>query len=245
MKLTLMSDIHMEFWEDIPRLIQNVVDITPNSDIIALAGDIGVLAHNYDDIRDLLVKLSAKGRVVMAVGNHEFYGRSFECGDESACALRRELSSYKNIHVNTGPPEWIKAGDYNLLVGTLWFTDCLFDAFEKSCLSDFRVKGLEKYIYQYNTYFKNILEQTCRPNIITITHHAPTFKSVSPKYAGSSLNRFFCNDLDYLLEKVTLACHGHLHDAVDYTLGDTRIVSAPMGYPAEAKLGWKPLTIEL
>lgn len=245
MKLALMSDLHMEFWEDIPRFINNIVDLTPNADVIALAGDIGNIAINYDDMRDLLVKLSGKGRVIAVLGNHDYYGRPFECGDEVACSLRRELAAYKNIHVNIGPPEWIKVENFNILAGTLWFENCQFSNTEKSWLSDFRVKNLEKYIYDWNSFYKKVLEQACKPNIITITHHSPTYKSVHPKYNGSSLNRFFCNNMDDLLLKVTLSCHGHLHDPVDYYINKTRICSAPFGYPAEARADWAPKLIEL
>ena len=245
MKLTLMSDLHLEFWEDPSRFIDDIVDNTPNSDLIALAGDIGVLAVNLDDIRNLLVKLSGKGRVLFIPGNHEYYGRHFDCGDEDLNSLRREMNAYKNIHVNTGAPEWVKVGDFNILAGTMWFGDGMYTALEKSWLSDFKVKGLEQYIYHYNTYFKNMLEQSCRPNIITISHHSPTYQSVGPRYKGSSLNKFFCNNFDSLLEKVTLACHGHLHGAVDYKIGNTRILSNPAGYPTEIPRDYKPLTIEV
>lgn len=247
MKLALMSDLHMEFWEDIPRFINNIVDLTPNADVIALAGDIGNLSCNFDDIRDLLVKLSGKGRVICVSGNHEYYGRPFECGDGALNTLRKEVGQYKNIHVNTGAPEWIKVDNINFLVGTLWFANGMFNAFEKSCLSDFKVKGLESYIYHYNEFYKNILEQTCKPNIVTITHHSPTFKSVNEKYKNSSLNMFFCNELSHLLENkgVLLSCHGHLHDPVDYYINKTRVCSAPYGYPSEAKSSWKPLVIDL
>jgi Icc-related predicted phosphoesterase len=244
-KLVLMSDLHLEFWSDISRFIKNIADSTPKSDLIVLAGDIGVLACNYNDIVDLLTRLSNKGQVLYVAGNHEFYGRAFECGEQDLERLKIEMRPYRNVHVNLGLPEWIKFGDYDILAGTMWFEDNLYTHDEKSWLSDFRVKNLESYIYRYNTYFKNLLEQTNKANIITISHHSPTFKSTNKKYEGSSLNRFFCNPFDNLLEKVTLACHGHLHDAVDYKLGNTRVISNPLGYSTEMKADWAPKVIEL
>jgi Icc-related predicted phosphoesterase len=38
---------------------------------------------------------------------------------------------------------------------------------------------------------------------------------------------------------------GHLHDAVDYELFDTRITSNPAGYRGELDINWKPKVIEV
>lgn len=248
MKLTLMSDLHLEFWEDPRKLIDNIVELTPQSDIIALAGDIGVLAQNYDDIERLLILLTQKGKVIYTPGNHEYYGRKFECGEADLQQLRFNLRHTKDLVINTGQPEWVEIqGCYNILVGTMWFEKKDYTDYEKWCLADFKVKNLEHYIYKYNDDFMRMLEKTDKRNIIAISHHSPTYRSVGKKYIGSALNQFFCNNFDYLLEDkdVLLACHGHLHDAVDFRLGNTRVVSNPFGYPTEVSALWKPLTVEI
>ena len=191
---------------DPDRFITDLLLLTPESDLIVLAGDITVLAHGADYLIRFLKKLSLKGRVLFVPGNHEFYGRSFECGEESLNFIKEGLKKYKEIHVNTGSPEWIKYGDFNFLVGTAWFPNLMYSDTEKSWLSDFRVKNLESYIYRYNQYFENLLEKIDKKNIVTVSHHSPTFKSTHPKYAGSSLNRFFCNDWDDLLAKKRSYC---------------------------------------
>jgi predicted phosphodiesterase len=247
MKFALMSDIHMEFWPDPETLMADIIRVTPECDVIALAGDIGVLANNYDHLQKFIEELSSKGDVIYVSGNHEFYGRAFECGLEDLFRLRSSFKTNRKVQIIDGAPRWVKIGDYNFLVGTLWFEDLLPTAEEKGWLNDFRVKRIEDYIYDLNSQFVRMLRLTDKKNIVTISHHSPTYASTDPKFKGNPLNQFFCNNLDYLLEErgVVLSCHGHLHDPVDYQLGCTRVCSAPMGYPGEIASTWKPKIIEL
>jgi UDP-2,3-diacylglucosamine pyrophosphatase LpxH len=68
LKITYMSDLHLEFWPyDEDRFIDNIVNKTPQSDLIILAGDIGVLAISYEYILSLLTKISVKGGTVVYV----------------------------------------------------------------------------------------------------------------------------------------------------------------------------------
>ncbi len=64
-----MSDIHLEFGVDSPN-------ITPQSDVLFLAGDIGGCARNYDwnVTSSFLLDMASKfPQVYYVAGNHEFY----------------------------------------------------------------------------------------------------------------------------------------------------------------------------
>lgn len=67
---------------------------------------------------------------------------------------------------------------------------------------------------------------------MVVTHHAPSARSVEPKYAGSPLNAAFVSNLDALVERsgADLWIHGHTHYPVDYAIGATRVFSNPRGY---------------
>jgi Icc-related predicted phosphoesterase len=67
---------------------------------------------------------------------------------------------------------------------------------------------------------------------IIITHHLPSYKSVSDKYYGSSKNVNYASHLDWLIEKYQpyMWCHGHTHDPCDYYIGKTKILCNPKGY---------------
>jgi predicted phosphohydrolase len=245
-----MSDLHIEFWQGCEdRFISNVVDSTPESDAIVLAGDIGMLNTTYGYISYLLDALSARAKTVIYIpGNHEYYSDSYSNGKARLYKLRFAVP--KNVVVCHEAFHQIEVDKYTICAGTLWFPDMYPEAYLKGYLADFsQIVGLEPAIYKDNWLFVKSFESVCKDknNVIMATHHSPTYSSTHPKYAGSAMNQFFCNDLDGIIKdcKPKLMLHGHLHDAVDYTMGDTRIISNPAGYPSEILKDWEPKTIEL
>lgn len=82
---------------------------------------------------------------------------------------------------------------------------------------------------------------------VVLTHHAPSFISQHDRHRFSELSAFFCVNLEDLIFKHQphLWIHGHLHDPVDYELDNTRIVSAPLGYPDERSGDFCPKLIEV
>jgi Icc-related predicted phosphoesterase len=67
---------------------------------------------------------------------------------------------------------------------------------------------------------------------VVITHHAPSPRSIHPRFEESILNACFVSDLEHLLgqERVELWIHGHTHDSFDYRVNGTRVLCNPRGY---------------
>ncbi len=67
---------------------------------------------------------------------------------------------------------------------------------------------------------------------VVITHHAPSRRSIHPRFEGSRLNACFVSDLDHLLgaSRARLWIHGHTHDSFDYEVHGTRVVCNPRGF---------------
>jgi hypothetical protein len=67
---------------------------------------------------------------------------------------------------------------------------------------------------------------------VVITHHAPSRRSVHPRFASSLLNAAFVSDAERFLggDRVQLWIHGHTHDSFDYVVDGTRVVCNPRGY---------------
>ena len=67
---------------------------------------------------------------------------------------------------------------------------------------------------------------------VVITHHAPSPKSIHPRFADSLLNACFVSDAERLIDgsRARLWIHGHTHDSFDYFLNGTRVVCNPRGY---------------
>lgn len=88
---------------------------------------------------------------------------------------------------------------------------------------------------------------------VIVTHHAPSYKSMHPRYFGNPLNPGFMTELAQsilLMEHPPkLWVHGHVHDPFDYQIGSTRVVCNPRGYPGENGLlryeQYQPKIIEI
>lgn len=70
---------------------------------------------------------------------------------------------------------------------------------------------------------------------IVLTHHAPSPRSLHPKFTGHPSNAGFASDLTELILATDpdLWVHGHVYHFLDYVEGTTRIVCNPRGYRHE------------
>jgi hypothetical protein len=67
---------------------------------------------------------------------------------------------------------------------------------------------------------------------VVITHHAPSPRSIHPRFEGSPINACFVSRAEHLLggARAGLWIHGHTHDSFDYSVDGTRVVCNPRGY---------------
>ena len=100
-------------------------------------------------------------------------------------------------------------------------------------------------------YIFKIAELNKDKPIVVITHHAPSFTSVNEKYEDDKeMNGGYASELSDIIvdyPQIKLWCHGHMHDPVDYMIGETRVLSNPKGYEGHEWTGdFNPnLTVEL
>jgi predicted phosphodiesterase len=86
---------------------------------------------------------------------------------------------------------------------------------------------------------------------IIVSHHAPSYKSLHPRYIGNIANSGFITELEQdILEMAKppkLWIHGHVHDPFDYIIGETRVICWPRGYPGEREhfANYQPKVIEI
>lgn len=69
--------------------------------------------------------------------------------------------------------------------------------------------------------------------IVVVTHHAPSEQSISVVYRNDILNPAFASNLEnFILDRpnIKLWCHGHIHSASDYKIGECRVICNPRGY---------------
>lgn len=233
-----MSDLHLG---RVPYAIKPLD--TDKDTFLILAGDITVGTYHMDFFIDLVKRFK---KVLYVLGNHEFYGGDFK---QTPLDIRANLPEGVVLLDNE---VYIQDG-YRFIGSTLW-TD--FDSGRKkvlgsasSFINDFGIiSNGDRMLQAEDVYarhresvkfleeeFKNEFDGTT----VVITHHAPTFKSIHPKYLGKielmDMNHLFASHLHELVlkSKAKYWFHGHTHDTFDYMVGKTNIICNPHGYPSE------------
>ena len=83
---------------------------------------------------------------------------------------------------------------------------------------------------------------------VVVTHHSPSLCSVPERWKADRLTPAYASNLDALFREMQpcLWVHGHIHHRADYTIGNTRVVCNPRGYPDEPVADFEPgLIVEL
>lgn len=247
MKIHLLSDLHLEFSEYRPMLV--------GMDVIVLAGDIGVGMQGIEFAMSLLKTF--KGHIIYLCGNHEFYRNDIHTlrramrdycsapinwsGDASENRLHFLDNDEVVININ---------GELVRFLGcTLWTNFELFGESHKPfcmidggrCLNDFKLiyngdrnvtpeDSVELHEESVKWLEMKLKQNPLKTKTIVVTHHAPSFQSVVPRYQDDRLSACFASNLDHLLGFSKLWLHGHMHSSLDYTVNGTRVVCNPRGY---------------
>jgi predicted phosphodiesterase len=234
MKLNVLSDLHLS--------VGGLQQPHNDADVVILAGDIARPRESA------AWALQFDKPVIYVLGNHEFYGGSI---DGTADELKRLCTG---THVHVLDNDEIAIYGVRFLGSTLWTNFLLFGpgdargaamAGASHLMRDFsRIRRGDATSELFTpedsaTLFERDADWLDRrlsvphagPTVV-ITHHAPSPKSIHPRYADSLLNACFVSDAEYLLgaDRAQLWIHGHTHDSFDYTLNGTRVVCNPRGY---------------
>lgn len=263
LKIAVASDLHLEFEplhlrnkESAQVLVlagdvlvaEDLDRLPPTTSPYANSHNLGTRQLSAKRYHQFLKQVTGEFPHVMAVaGNHEFYHGNWYKHLE---VLRETYAQYPNIDFLE--QDCVVVQGIQFIGGTLWTDmnrgDPLTLHATRDLMNDFRVIRNDQAGYRklspHDTvqrhrdtlgYFKLLL-QNKQPTVV-VSHHAPTHLSVHSKYRGEGvLNGAYFSDLsDLILDNphIKLWAHGHMHDACEYLVGDTRVVCNPRGYPSE------------
>ena len=127
---------------------------------------------------------------------------------------------------------------FGVVAATLWTDFRGGDAeTERRCsevMNDFRqipflTPDLVKERHQEHVRF---LRENVRPGGVVMTHFAPSLRSLPDGSREHEAAGYYASDLETLILDLQPAfwVHGHIHTALDYTVGSTRVLCNPAGY---------------
>jgi predicted phosphodiesterase len=208
-------------------------DISPDADVIVLAGDISESSCGYsilDQYGD------CKKPVIYVAGNHEYWGTTIE----EAKTKRKELFKDSNIIELDND---FKIIDNIVFIGaTLWtyLANPILGLMASRTKDFIKIKDLTPEIWNgmHLDSLKFIEDAIKLPNFkdmkkVVVTHYLPSKKSISPRFKDEPLNCIFSSNCDYLMHQdpaPDIWIHGHTHDSFDYMNGKTRTICNPYGY---------------
>lgn len=219
MELRIVSDLHLDHHNiDLPTG-ENELKQT-----LILAGDI---CTNINKLYDFLNDCSYRFKnTILIYGNHEYYGHNVL----SVKARFQDLvSKFANVHLLDN--ELIELDGITFFGGTLWGDGYRTPHYG---LNDFNVVRFPEDFY-YNEYLEFIhkFDAVAEQIDVVISHHSPSYKSLDPRFAGSSLNPYFMNSLEQLFDwgtNMQYWIHGHTHSTNQYKIKKCKVVCNPKGY---------------
>lgn len=245
MKILIASDLHNEF-----RRRSNLLPGLPDPevyDVVVLAGDIGSGAEGAFWATEFFPENKP---IIYVNGNHEYYHHSL-AGLKEAQELLSE--NRPNLHVLN--PGTIRIDGVTFIGATMW-SDLNLRGYEpisysrvESQIADFymikageEVFSAKKMVEIHHDEINFIYDELNNSDgpCVVVTHFVPSQRCIHPRFAGSSLNPYFTNDCEWLMENphydLPLWIAGHTHDRYDLVppeTHNTRIVLNPRGYPGE------------
>jgi len=242
MKLQIVSDLHFEFLPH-GHPSRRIAPV-PEADVMVVAGDIADQDRAVEAFRDWPVP------VVYVLGNHEYYRTDYP-------SLRTRMAALPQMQRGAvailDPGQMIasdRAGLRTRILGaTLWTDFRLYEpavpradaiAAAEKVITDFtqirfagaplRAEQIVDEHRRQRAWLEARLAESFDGKTVVVTHHAPSARSVHPRFASDPVSAAFASDLEALMPGVALWIHGHLHDSSDYRVGNCRVVANPRGY---------------
>lgn len=234
MKIRVISDLHLDVNYNYP--------ISYDDDIFTvICGDI---SSDLDELA-YWVKTNIKQGVFVA-GNHEGY---------KGKPLQEVYESLSRMFPLTSPVSFLNnskktVNGITFVGGTLWTDFNLRNLQAVDMINAVRLVNDYKYCttladkkivplcpFHTMSMFDSMIDyiDSCKDdNIVVVSHHAPSIKSIDPIYKDSCVNAAFASNLEPFLliqyPKIKAWLHGHIHKGCDYTVANCRVISNPRGY---------------
>lgn len=241
MLIQYLSDIHLEFF-DADHVDCNYFFVK-SAEILVLAGDIGYPTdNNYKNFIQDCSNLFDK--VFIVAGNHEYYAN--KPMSEINSLIATICSMYNNV-IFLNNTEYMLTNNTVILGTVLWskiheldkkYVEAYVNDYKKIRNEDNNLITTQHINELYNKNYgwlqmKVDEHQKNNNQIIIVTHHSPSYKSISPKYKNYQGNSAFANNLDkFIMDNrgIKYWLFGHTHSRVVINIKGTMCFANPAGY---------------
>ncbi len=242
-RLQIVSDVHIE----VKNKECNFLDfVTPEAEILILAGDIGSI-YKYSQLKKFLSQACEHYKYVLYVlGNHEYY-HIRGIPKKTMFELHKDIFKMRdeiNIECERECLKILTTNDGGVLIGNICIIGCTLWS-EVKC--DFvpkyivRINELNGNKKTYNSlhkrdvdYIQRMIAFCQRPKnnyrLVVVTHHAPS-NTLNTKHKKDKFRSLYTTDLDYMMgsENIHTWICGHLHTNFDLHIKGTRLVGNQKG----------------
>ncbi|MFA5750141.1 MAG: metallophosphoesterase [Candidatus Shapirobacteria bacterium] len=252
MRVQIFSDLHLEFYASVRGKLDPPLyfAINPEAELLIIAGDLTISPEASRVFFQWLADKHPDLPVLYVLGNHEFYDH-----DLAAYHEYKKMCSLPNVHVLDN--EACVLQNIVFVGSTLWsdLSNPLQAFRVRHLLTDYdRIRhqgGMiipDMITQQHRIAVKFISRALAKPQFadkkqVVITHHCPTYASIPDEMhqSMSFVEDAYASNLAELMLTFSpqVWVHGHVHTAVDYLVGDTRVISNPYGYPQQRAVGYR------
>lgn len=244
MKFRLVSDIHQEFYMSTQDFWKPEKLEDDKNTVLIVAGDYGLVKHTAT-LKKLLEDLCTQFHsVVYVLGNHEYWKG---CLTRAVPKLEEIADTIRNLYVLEN--DYVVFDDVAVIGATLWSDISMvaeqfmydYKAIRYAIDNPRRIDGRDTFNVHCNSveYISNSIATLTDLKKVVVTHFAPSEKSVAEVFKDSDVNSAYYTNLEYLVEKVDVWCHGHMHNSSDYKVGTARVLCNPRGYSHEVNGDFK------
>ncbi len=229
--------------------------------VLVVAGDLGS-GYSPTRVSIFLCLVAPHFKhVIYVLGNHEHYGTRYGealVNIKKAFRSRCTDEHFNKVSIISDEVETLNIDGVTFICSTLW-TDYGANLTQVETvrgiiehgIADHRAIRNQDYDYMKPAEFAelhktavNKIEELLKNSesndrTVVVTHHLPSFTAVHPRFMMDEksriLNHAFTSSLDHLMVKYRPAIwiFGHTHSAYVGTVGDTKLLCNPYGYPHE------------
>lgn len=257
MRVNVISDLHLEFGDlELPG--GDVLVISGDAcesrtlrkykyDPYNLMTEVGDPKRMDRAARFFQEEVTKYRRAIYVMGNHEHYhGKFHKTWHELIAEMPDNVEVLEQQHTEIdgviflGASLWTscnKADPMTFMVLKNGMTDYRAITYHDRVRNIYRKLMPEDTLAEYSRtvqYFRETLKDLADRKVVVCTHHAPSFQSVAEHWRHDrEMNGGYASDLsEFILEhpQIKFWTHGHMHDPVDYMIGDCRVICNPRGY---------------